>query len=196
MDSLFFQLRELEQADSTMTALQREMLRMTLEANPGVTLGAAVQDVFDYLQVKIKPKRLEAVCMRLIRDNQKRQEQEQEQRPADDGRPQKRSSFGQDLIKWIEGLHASDRLLAAVGFNAPLARQIYCEQDYLVTDTICTLYLQERWNDSLVQLQAAAAPWMGNGKGSAGGEVEYIDLSQASDDDPRWQELGKLFGPC
>ena len=66
MSSLFFQLHQIDAEGSRFTAMEREMLRLTLEANPGVTLGAAVQDVFDYLKIKIKKARLEAICARLI----------------------------------------------------------------------------------------------------------------------------------
>lgn len=197
MDSLFFQLHMIREADSSMTAMQREMLRMTLEANPGVTLGDAVKDVFDFLKVKIKPKRLEAVCRRLIEENEQRLDGVEPEIAADpDAPPEQRkgSGFGQELIQWIEGMHASERLLAAVHYNVELAQRIYCEQDYLVTDTICTLYLQDRWNDSLIALQAAAAPW--GGGGGARGDVETIDLSNAEDDDPRWKELARAFGPA
>ena len=40
--------------DGKLTGMEREMLGLTLEANPGVTLGAALTDVFDYLGVKVK----------------------------------------------------------------------------------------------------------------------------------------------
>lgn len=190
MSSLFFQLHQIDAEGSRFTAMEREMLRLTLEANPGVTLGVAVQDVFDYLKIKIKKDRLEAICARLIAENRERHPESEE--PAQAPRKKQSAAFGKEMIEWIEGMHAAERLLAAVGFNATLARQIYCEQDYLVTDNISQLFLQERWNKSLIQLQAASAPWMGGGKG---GDTELIDLSQASDDDPAWAELEKLFGP-
>lgn len=188
MESLFFQLREIEKAQAVMTALEREMLGMTLQVNPGVELGVAVTEVFTYLGVKLKPARLEAICRRLITENESRPADAETPQP---GPPKKGSAFGKELIKWIEGMHSADRLLAAVGYNMPMARQIYCEQDYLVTDTICSLFLEDRWNNSLIQLQAAAAPWMGGSKG--GGEMEVIDLSEASDDDPGWKELEAFF---
>lgn len=191
MTSLFFDLFQIEQDGAKFTAMEREMLRLTLEANPGVTLGAAVQDVFDYLKIKIKRDRLEAICQRLLQENQERNGEEEEQ--VQDAPRKKSSAFGKELIEWIESMHAAERLLAAVGYNPTLARQIYCEQDYLVTDTISQLFLKDRWNNSLVMLQAASAPWIG-GSGK-GGEVETIDLSQAADDDPAWKELEKLFGP-
>lgn len=193
MSSLFFQLDQIDREGSRFTAMQREMLRLTLEANPGVTLGAAVKDVFDYLQIKVKQPQLEAICHRLIAENNERQQEEAEAEPAQAPRKKQSAAFGKELIQWIDNMHAAERLLTAVGFNATLARHIYCEQDYLVTDNISQLFLQERWNQSLVQLQAASAPWIGgNGKG---GEVEMIDLSEAADDDPAWKELEKLFGP-
>lgn len=194
MDSLFFQLHLIREADSTMTALQREMLGMTLAANPGVSLGDAVKDVFDFLGVKLKPKRLEAICKRLIEENEQRPQDEAEDpaepRPAP--REQKGGTFGKELIKWIEGMHSSDRLLTALGYNATLAQQIYCEQDYLVTDTICKLFLEDRWNESLIHLQAAAAPWMGGGK-AGDANTEIIDLSMADESDPGWAELEACF---
>ena len=72
MSSLFFQLHQIDAEGSRFTAMEREMLRLTLEANPGVTLGAAVQDVFDNLKIKIKKDRLEAICARLIAENRER----------------------------------------------------------------------------------------------------------------------------
>lgn len=200
MDSLFFRLNEIHLANATMTGMQREMLRMTLEANPGVTLGVAVKDVYDYLKIKLKKGRLEAICYRLIEENERNQqlkppeERNPEQREEGLPPPPKRkmdSAFGKELIKWIEEMHAADRLLVALDFDAEKARQIYVEQDYLVTDTICTLFLEEKWNDALIQLQAAAAPWMG-GKGGKGGEIEQIDLT--GENDAGWEELGKLLG--
>lgn len=196
MESLFFRLDEIERNQSSMTALQREMLGMTLQANPGVSLGAAVQDVFTYIGVKLKKPRLEAICTRLIAENSDRVKEKQQSEDPDQPKPvKKRAAFGKEMLEWIEQMHSADRLLAAVGYNAPLARQIYCEQDYLVTDTICTRFLEDRWNASLIALQAAAAPWTG-GKGSNGapGETEYFDLSQADENDPGWAELAKVFG--
>lgn len=198
MESLFFELNEIARANSTMTGLQREMLRMTLEANPGVTLGAAVQDVFDYLKVKLKKGRLEAICTRLVQEHQRDQVDDQEPSalPGEPPRPKIKQAgpFGKELIKWIEEMQAADRLLVAVGFDVEKARRIYIEQDYLVTDTICKLFLEDRWNAALVGLQAAAAPWMGGKKGGAGGEVEMFDLSDQSEDNPGWAELAKFFG--
>ena len=187
--SIFFQLKELQGA--TFTAFQRELLAMTLEANPGVDLGTALRDVFDYLGEKIKQPRLEAIADRLIRDNRPREGEEEGQQKA-----QQKSEFGEKLISWVTGLHASERLLVAVGYDTAVARRIYCEEDYLVTDTICSLFLSDRWQSALVQLQAAAAPWSGGGKGGPGGNgnVEYYDLSQAGDDDPQWAELAACLG--
>lgn len=197
MESLFYRLYELEKDNSVMTGMQREMLGMTLEANPGVALGAAVRDVFDYMGIKLKVDRLEAICLRLIKENSDRVKP-----PAEAGDPEapspvkKKAAFGKEMIEWIEKMHSSERLLAACGYNATLARQIYCEQDYLITDTICTLFLEDRWNASLIALQAAAAPWSGGkGGGNSPGETEYYDLSAANEDDPGWSELAKVFGP-
>jgi hypothetical protein len=189
MDSIFFELALVDQGK--FTALQREMLRMTMQANPGVMLGPAVTDVFDFLKEKIKPKRLEAICKRLMEEHQASQEVTSE--PPAPG--QQKSSFGEGLIKWINDLHSSDRLLAAVGFDVELARRIYCTEDYLVTDRVCTLYLQEKWQESVIQLEAAAAPWQGGKKGGgAGGPVEVFDMTQAGENDPQWNELAAALG--
>lgn len=194
MESLFFELDQIRREDSMMTGMQREMLRMTLDANPGVTLGAAVKDVFDYLEIKVKKARLEAICHRLIREHQRDQGlQEEGEELPNTPKVRKAGPFGKELIEWIESMHSADRLLVAVGFNVQRAREIYTEQDYLVTDTVCKLFLEDRWNASLVQLQAAAAPWMGGKGNRAGGEIEVFDLENAPDDDPGWDELAKFF---
>lgn len=186
--SLFFQLRQLGEAK--FPALHREMLAMTLEANPGVSLGAAVQDVFDYLGEKVRKPRLEAICARLVREHQERERE----KDGSGAQAEKKSEFGKELLAWISGLHSSERLLVAVGYDPAVARRIYCEEDYLVTDTVCSLLLTDRWQSALVQLQAAAAPWSG-GKGTGGrGDVEYYDLSTAADDDPQWAEMAACFG--
>lgn len=200
-ESLFFQLRMI--GEGTLTGLQREMLAMTLEANPGVALGAAVQDVFDFLEEELTDTRLEAICTRLVRENEKNQAEqpkaEAEPQAEEEGvKPTQRNqiNFGRELIKWIQELHASERLLVAVGFDSALAECIYTQQDYLVTDHISTLFLQDRWQAAQIQLQAAAAPWSGgSGSGSSSnGPTEYYDMTRAAEDDPQWQELAACFG--
>ena len=188
VNSLFFQLREIELNGGKLTGMEREMLGLTLEANPGVTLGAALTDVFDYLGVKVKKARLEAICHRLITEHSERDA---------DGKGAKRSqsgSFGKELIEWISGMDSADRLLTALGYDYAKAKKIYTEEDYLVTDTITSIFLKDRWNQSLIALQAAAAPWTGGKKG-ANANTEVIDLSNASPDDPAWDELARCFGP-
>lgn len=188
MNSLFFQLREIELNGGKLTGMEREMLGLTLEANPGVTLGAALADVFDYLGIKAKKPRLEAICHRLISEHSEREGEKKASSRSQGG------SFGKELIEWISGMDSADRLLTALGYDYAKAKKIYTEEDYLVTDTITSIFLKDRWNQSLIALQAAAAPWTGGKKG-ANANTEIIDLSNASPDAPGWDELARCFGP-
>lgn len=203
--SIFFQLMQIEKQGAVFTGLQREMLAMTLEANEGVTLGVALKDVFDYLEIEVDEERLEAIAKRLIDEGGKSQREAELATPLkpqeEDGpspvQAQKRESmdFGKQLIGWIRGLGQAERLLPAVGFDAEKARRIYIEQDYLVTDQLNALFLEYEWNHALIQLEAAAAPWSGGGKGSSSkGEIEYFDMTKAAEDDPQWAELGRALG--
>lgn len=193
-DSIFFELKLIGPL-AKFTAFQRELLGMTLEANPGVMLGAALQDVFDYLEIKPKKGQLEAIGERLVRDHQKQAEPQTDKPQQNLPQAANKSDFGESLIKWINEMHSSDRLLVATGFDIDRARRIYCEEDYAYTDRVCKLFLEQSWQGSLVQLQAASAPWMGGkGNGNRGQPDEYFDMSQAADDDPQWKELAGCFG--
>lgn len=189
MASIFFDIRELELNEAKFTGLEREMLALCLEANPGVSLGAALKDVFDYLGVKkVGQRRMEAICQRLINEHQDREQQT----GSGSGRKQGGSSFGKELIDWINGMNAAARLLTAVGYDYAKAKDIYVNQDYLVTDTITSIFLQDRWNQALSQLQAAAAPWTGGKKNTPD---EIIDLTDPANSDDGWRELARCFGP-
>lgn len=193
-DSIFFELKMVDPL-AKFTAFERELLGMTLEANPGVLLGVALQDVFDFLEVKPRKGQLEAIGERLVRDHQKQAQPEEDGKTKTEGTAQKKTSdFGESLVKWINNLHSSDRLLVATGFDLARARQIYCEEDYAYTDRICKLYLESSWENSLIHLQAASAPWQGGKSGGRGQPDEYFDMSSANDDDPQWKELASCFG--
>lgn len=190
--SIFFRTLPQQLQKGKLTGLQRELLAMTLEANPGVTLGVAVQDVFDYLGIKIKKDQLQQICERLYRDN--RQDPEPAADPNAPVKAQAKSDFGKALIKWVQDMDASKRLLVATNFDVERARRIYCEEDYLFTDSVCSLFLEDRWQAAQLLLEAAAAPWTGGKSSGPSGPVEVYDLSQAGDNDPQWQELAACFG--
>ena len=191
--SIFLRLKDDDVVEGKITALEREMTMLSLLANPGATLGQVLTDVYDYLKVDPKTRNLEAVAQRLISDEQRRRGKSEEGNAKDDAArstvtlKKAGGDFGRKLIDWIEGMPTAETLLVATGYNINLARKLYCEEDYLVADTVCAKFLEDRWNQALVALDAAVAPWAGGGKSK--GDVEVIDMTMADDDDPQWKSL-------
>ena len=186
-------LKALLVGEGKLSGLQREMLALTLEANEGLSLGAALTEVFDFLKIKVSRDRLEAIAQRLVKEQRENAEEVADSADEQGAKAAPTSGgFGKKLIEWVEGLDAFDRLLVACQGNYLLALKIYSEEDFTVTDSLGKLLLEEKWNEALTRLEAAAMPWSG-GKGSAGANAEYVDMSKAADDDPAWAELASYF---
>ena len=202
--SLFLRLRDLEMdhPDGKLTGLQREMLSLFLEVNPDSTMGEALGAVFEYLGEEATEVRLNAIAERLIADRQRgTSEAEPEVAKPEAGadvlakKKDAQSTFGKALIEWISKLTAAGRLLAGTGLDFHKAQQIYCHEDYSVTDELVTLFLEHEWQRALISLEAACTPWSGGGKAGAPHVDEYYDMSVASDNDPQWAELAQAFSP-
>lgn len=196
--SVFLRLLDPEVVAGKMTALEREMLRLTLLANPDATLFEALTDVYDYLGIKVKKARLEAIGTRLQIEHERTmsgREQKAAQPDSSQAKDKgKQSDFGAKFIAWVEGLNTDQRLLAACGYDVEKARSIYCEQDYLVADEVIDLWFMHSWQTAMISLEAAAAPWSGSGSQRSSGDVTVYDMTKEADDSPLWGELQACFG--
>lgn len=191
--SIFLSIRDEATVDGKMSALEREMLALNLQVNPELTLDEALTDVYEYLKKKTNRKQREKVAARLVRDHERQQKTAKVARPEEeDGDSQAtrkaKSEFGAKWISWVQGLGLADKLLAACSYDVAMARRLYEEEDYLIADHVVDVWFHGKWQDSLISLEAACAPWSTPSRNSRG-NVEEIDMTGAAENDSRWDEL-------